>query len=307
MALGLDSRASPRRWPHQNLSDRPSDECEDFFTLRAGNLGVQWSIYISSHCYRWGPPSDTLTRIRSVRGLRGSGGHRRDWVHRRRARSVRAARGRAPGRRRCLDARSGRAGGGAARRRARRSSRRRPSLDAEDVDVVHICTPNHLHAPLAEAALAPASTSSARSRSRWMPRRRRRLAARLRPATGRQARCRSSTGTTRPCARRASASARENRSGAADPRHVPAGLAAAPGGRQLARRRGAGGASRAFADIGSHWCDLAEFVSGQRITRVCARVHHRRGRTRARRGSRRLRARRRLGRAPDPSGPRMRP
>ena len=23
-----------------------------------------------------------------------------------------------------------------------------------------------------------------------------------------------------------------------------------------------GGASRAFADIGSHWCDLAEFVSG---------------------------------------------
>jgi predicted dehydrogenase len=32
-----------------------------------------------------------------------------------------------------------------------------------------------------------------------------------------------------------------------------------------------GGASRAFADIGSHWCDLAEFVSGHRITRVCAR------------------------------------
>jgi predicted dehydrogenase len=33
-----------------------------------------------------------------------------------------------------------------------------------------------------------------------------------------------------------------------------------------------GGASRAFADIGSHWCDLAEFVSGQRITRVSARL-----------------------------------
>ena len=33
-----------------------------------------------------------------------------------------------------------------------------------------------------------------------------------------------------------------------------------------------GGASRAFADIGSHWCDLAQFVSGHRITRVSARV-----------------------------------
>ena len=30
------------------------------------------------------------------------------------------------------------------------------------------------------------------------------------------------------------------------------------------------GASRAFADIGSHWCDLMEFVTGQRIAAVCA-------------------------------------
>jgi predicted dehydrogenase len=30
------------------------------------------------------------------------------------------------------------------------------------------------------------------------------------------------------------------------------------------------GISRAMADIGSHWCDLAQFVSGQRITTVCA-------------------------------------
>jgi predicted dehydrogenase len=33
-----------------------------------------------------------------------------------------------------------------------------------------------------------------------------------------------------------------------------------------------GGTSRAFADIGSHWCDLAEFVSGHRITRLSARL-----------------------------------
>ncbi|MEA2311503.1 MAG: hypothetical protein QOE28_1471, partial [Solirubrobacteraceae bacterium] len=33
-----------------------------------------------------------------------------------------------------------------------------------------------------------------------------------------------------------------------------------------------GGASRAFADIGSHWCDLAEFVTGHRVTRLSART-----------------------------------
>ncbi|HEX7278733.1 MAG TPA: Gfo/Idh/MocA family oxidoreductase [Solirubrobacterales bacterium] len=33
-----------------------------------------------------------------------------------------------------------------------------------------------------------------------------------------------------------------------------------------------GGASRAFADIGSHWCDLIEFVTGQRLTSLVART-----------------------------------
>jgi predicted dehydrogenase len=33
-----------------------------------------------------------------------------------------------------------------------------------------------------------------------------------------------------------------------------------------------GGASRAFADIGSHWCDLAEFITGHRLARLCART-----------------------------------
>jgi predicted dehydrogenase len=31
-----------------------------------------------------------------------------------------------------------------------------------------------------------------------------------------------------------------------------------------------GGASRAFADIGSHWCDLVQYMSGKRIVRVFA-------------------------------------
>ena len=63
-----------------------------------------------------------------------------------------------------------------------------------------------------------------------------------------------------------------DRSDPPSPRHVPAGLAAARRGRQLARRRGVGGASRAFADIGSHWCDLVEFISGHRIARLSART-----------------------------------
>lgn len=33
-----------------------------------------------------------------------------------------------------------------------------------------------------------------------------------------------------------------------------------------------GGESRAVADIGSHWCDLAQWVTGQRISRVMARL-----------------------------------
>ncbi|MBM7471004.1 putative dehydrogenase [Subtercola frigoramans] len=34
----------------------------------------------------------------------------------------------------------------------------------------------------------------------------------------------------------------------------------------------AGGASRAFADIGSHWCDLVEWVSGERFSAVSSAV-----------------------------------
>ncbi len=34
----------------------------------------------------------------------------------------------------------------------------------------------------------------------------------------------------------------------------------------------AGGKSRAMADIGSHWCDMAEYVTGSRITSLCAEL-----------------------------------
>ena len=64
-----------------------------------------------------------------------------------------------------------------------------------------------------------------------------------------------------------------HRSGPAAARLLPAGLA------RRGRPTTTGGStprpaapSRAFADIGVHWCDLVEFVSGHRITRLAART-----------------------------------
>jgi predicted dehydrogenase len=37
---------------------------------------------------------------------------------------------------------------------------------------------------------------------------------------------------------------------------------------------GTSGPSRALADIGTHWCDMAEHVTGLRITSVCADIHN---------------------------------
>jgi predicted dehydrogenase len=139
-----------------------------------------------------------------------------------------------------------------------------------DVDVVHICTPNHLHAGLAEAALAagkhvvcekPLATDASAAR---------RLAAaaagsgrvatvpfvyRFYPLV-REARARVAAGAIGPlrlihgCYLQDWLATEED-----DNWRVDAELA---------------GASRAFADIGSHWCDLVEFVSGDRLAAVCA-------------------------------------
>jgi predicted dehydrogenase len=141
---------------------------------------------------------------------------------------------------------------------------------AADVDVVHICTPNDLHEPLAVAALA----------------------------AGKHVVC------EKPLALDAEGAARiEAAATAADRvlavpyvyrfhpaiRHARALVAGGDLG-QLRLLHGSyqqdwlaspddsswrvdpavGGASRAFADIGSHWCDLVEFTSGHRIARVNA-------------------------------------
>ena len=145
-------------------------------------------------------------------------------------------------------------------------------VGSPDVDVVHVCAPNHLHAPLTEAALAagkhvvcekPLSTT---------------LEDAVRLADAARA---SDRVTAVPFVYRFHATAREARE------RVRAGVTGAvhlihgsylqdwllrPEDDNWRVEPGLGGASRAFADIGSHWCDLAEFVSGHRITRLSARM-----------------------------------
>jgi predicted dehydrogenase len=145
-------------------------------------------------------------------------------------------------------------------------------VEAPDVDVVHICTPNHLHVGLARAALAagkhvicekPIALDGASAQTlsdaadggdritsvpfvyRYYP-------------TVREARERVRTGVSGPIRLVHGSYLQDWLLRPEDDNwRVDAAL---------------GGASRAFADIGSHWCDLAEFVSGHRITRVSART-----------------------------------
>lgn len=144
--------------------------------------------------------------------------------------------------------------------------------EAADVDVVHICTPNHLHAPLALRALAagkhvicekPLATDLATAQHlndaalaagvvTAVP-----FVYRFYPAV-RDARERVHRGDTGPL-RLLHGS------------YLQDWLADATATNWRVDPR-LGGASRAFGDIGVHWCDLVEFTSGHRITRLSART-----------------------------------
>jgi predicted dehydrogenase len=145
-------------------------------------------------------------------------------------------------------------------------------VSSPEVDVVHICTPNHLHLPLAEAALAagkhvicekPLATDLAGAR---------RLVGAAATA---------GTAAAVPFVYRYYATVREARdrirSGATGPVRLVHGTylqdwLTDPEDDNWRVDSALGGASRAFADIGSHWCDLAEFITGQRIVRLSART-----------------------------------
>src|SRR4051812_4119193 len=145
---------------------------------------------------------------------------------------------------------------------------------AEDpsIDVLHICTPNHLHVSLAEAALAagkhvicekPLALDGPSAAT---------LAAAA-EAAGVQAGV--------PFVYRYYPTVREARSLVASGQTGPLRLLHGsylqdwllrPDDDNWRVDPALGGRSRAFADIGSHWCDLAQFVSGHRIARVSARL-----------------------------------
>ncbi|MEU6264500.1 Gfo/Idh/MocA family protein [Saccharopolyspora shandongensis] len=145
-------------------------------------------------------------------------------------------------------------------------------LADDRVDVVHVCTPNATHAPFAEAALR----------------------------AGKHVICEKPLGISTAEAERMTAAAAESGLVAA----VPFVYRYHPVVREIRARRQAGefgawnllhgsylqdwmlspdasswrvdpwlgGPSRAFADIGSHWCDLVQWVSGETFTDVLAEL-----------------------------------
>jgi predicted dehydrogenase len=145
--------------------------------------------------------------------------------------------------------------------------------ESPDIDVLHICTPNNLHVPLAERALAAGkhvicekplaltleeahsiaeAASSAGSSQAAVP-----FVYRYYP-TVREARERVHNGTA-------------GRIQLAHGSYLQDWLLS-PDDDNWRVDAATGGASRAFADIGSHWCDLVEFVTGHRITRLNAQM-----------------------------------
>lgn len=144
-------------------------------------------------------------------------------------------------------------------------------IKSADVDVVHICTPNATHVAYAELALR----------------------------AGKHVICEKPLAATAEAAHRLLTAARQAGVIAAVPfvyRYYPTvrearGRIAGAGSEKLWLLHGSylqdwlassevtnwrvdpavGGGSRAFGDIGVHWCDLMEFTTGHRITRLTAR------------------------------------
>jgi predicted dehydrogenase len=141
-----------------------------------------------------------------------------------------------------------------------------------DVDVVHICTPNHLHLPLAEAALAAGKHVICEKP----------LALDVSGAQQLvEAAADSGLHAAVPFVYRYYPTVREARERVASGETGAVRLLHGtylqdwllrPDDSNWRVDEQLGGASRAFADIGSHWCDLAEFVSGHRIMRLSARL-----------------------------------
>jgi predicted dehydrogenase len=145
-------------------------------------------------------------------------------------------------------------------------------ITSTDVDVVHICMPNDLHAPLARAALDAGKHVVCEKPLAVDPV----VAAELVDAAAA-----AGVVATVPFVYRFYPLVREARArvsgGAIGPIRLVHGTylqdwLASDYDDNWRVDPERGGASRAFADIGSHWCDLAEFVTGDRLAAVCAQM-----------------------------------
>jgi predicted dehydrogenase len=145
-------------------------------------------------------------------------------------------------------------------------------LAADDVDVVHICTPNSTHAEMAETVIAAGKPVVCEKPLATTVEDARRLTTEAAQAavvatvpfvyrfygTVREARARIAAGEAGPLRLLHGTYLQDWLSKAEDSNwRVDPAL---------------GGASRAFGDIGVHWCDLMEFVTGHRVTRLTART-----------------------------------
>jgi predicted dehydrogenase len=145
-------------------------------------------------------------------------------------------------------------------------------INADDVDVVHVCTPNALHVPQAEAAIRAGKHVICEKPLATDPTDARRLV---------EAAADAGLVAAVPFVYRFYPSVREARArigaGDAGPLWLLHGsylqdwLAGSDASNWRVDPK-LGGASRAFGDIGVHWCDLMEFTTGHRITRLIARM-----------------------------------
>ncbi|MGH9029857.1 MAG: Gfo/Idh/MocA family protein [Acidimicrobiales bacterium] len=143
-------------------------------------------------------------------------------------------------------------------------------IEHEDVDVVHVCTPNGTHREIVEMALSrgkhvvcekPLATNAADSLH----------LSELAKGSGLRAAV-AFAYRYHPMARRARTMVHEGALGALHLLHGSylQDWLLAPTAANWRTLAAVGGPSRAFADIGSHWCDLAEWISGCRITDLTA-------------------------------------
>jgi predicted dehydrogenase len=142
--------------------------------------------------------------------------------------------------------------------------------EAPDVDVVHVCTPNHLHEALAVRALAAGKHVVLEKPVAMDAGGAERIAAAA-AAAGRVVAV-AFVYRFHPTVRRARAMVAAGELGEVRLVHgsYQQDWLLRPTDDDWRVDPAIGGRSRAFADIGSHWCDAVEFVTGDRIRRLAA-------------------------------------